>query len=293
MTQSRAQLDLAFARRADRTVLAARHVSYPFFVTAALRRTDATAEIFVQSVAGGVFGDDCLHQRVEVAEGAAAILRMPSATVVHRAGRTGASRQAVLLRTHPGARLFYLPRPLILLPGSALEQVTEITLGRGSTVLIQDGFLFHDPHGTPPAARRLDSRMTIRRSTGRLVALERLRVGDASLGTAGPGMTNPYRAFGTVWLLHETTPGLHEQLSAATARIFAGHPAYMAMTRLRDAAGVLIRIAAPDGGDLDTALTAIREAMLGLPWLQGGAGTPVDDAARPLTPAACAPRPPP
>ena len=255
------QLDLSFERRGARTVLADRHVSYPFFVTAPLRGHGASAEVIVQSVSGGLFGGDRVAQTVTLGDGAEAVIRMPSATVVHnRRGKTP-STQTVTLRAGDGAALFYLPRPLILLPGSELSQSMEITLGRGSAVLIQDGFLMHDPHGDPSATRALDARVTIRSASGRLLALDRMRVTDEVVVAAAPGVTGGYRAFGTAWLLLETTSEVYRQLKAAVSLLpTEGCACYLAMTPLRANSGVMVRIAALDGGDLDVALTMIRNA---------------------------------
>jgi urease accessory protein len=257
------QLDLSFALRAERTVLAYRHVGYPFHVTAPLRSRLPGADIIIQSVSGGLFGDDRLGQRVTVGAGAEATLRMPSAAVVHNRRDKGASRQSVMLRAEPGARLFYLPRPLILLPGSGLVQDTDITLASGATVLLQDGFLMHDPIGDLPVARFLASHVSIQHASGRRIALDRMRITDDIVDAAVPGLTGAYRAFGTVWLLRETPPCAYRRLKAALSPVFAEtRHGYPAMTALRDERGVMIRVAARDGGELDIALTAIRESLL-------------------------------
>jgi urease accessory protein len=261
--EAAAQLDLSFALRAGRTVLAHRHVAYPFYVTAPLRDRLPGAEIIVQSVSGGLFGDDRLGQRVTVGAAAEAVLRMPSASVVHSRRDRGASRQSVTLRAEAGARLFYLPRPVILLPGSGLVQDMDITVASSATVLLQDGFLMHDPAGDQPVSRCLDSRVTIRQVSGRRIALDRMRITDDTIDAAIPGVTGAYRAFGTVWLLRETPGGAYHRLKAALSPVFAEtRHAYMAMTPLRDERGAMIRVAAMDGGDLDIATTAIRESLL-------------------------------
>jgi len=251
-----AQLDLSFALRGGQTVLARRHVSYPFHVGAPLRGV----EVFVQSVSGGLFGNDRIGQRIEVGTDGAAVVRMPSAQVVH--GRRGkdAARQAIALQAAAGARLAYLPRPVILLPGSGLVQSLDVTLGEGARVLLQDGFLLHDPAGSPQAARFLDSRVTVQRACGRRVARDRMRVTDAMLDAAAPGVAGGYRAFGTVWLLQDMAAQAYGPLRATLAAV-VGQDVYGAMTKLREGSGALIRIAARDGGALDAALGAITRAL--------------------------------
>jgi urease accessory protein len=261
--EAAAQLDLSFVSRAERTVLAHRHVAYPFYVTAPLRSRLPGAAVIVQSVSGGLFGDDRLGQRVTVGAGAEATLRMPSAAVVHNRRGKRASRQSVTLRAEAGAKLFYLPRPVILLPGSGLVQDVDITVASGATVLLQDGFLMHDPAGDRPVSRCLVSRVAIRQASGCRIALDRMRITDDIIVAAAPGVTGGYRAFGTVWLLRDTPTDAYQRLKAALSPVFAETgQAYMAMTALRDERGVMIRIAARDGGDLDIATATLRESLL-------------------------------
>jgi urease accessory protein len=206
------QLDLCFARRGNRTVLAHRYVSYPFFVAAPLRG----AEVILQSVSGGLFGGDRIAQQVVLGDGAEAVIRMPSAMVVHHRRGKPAACQSVALRVGEGTRLLYLPRPAILLPGSGVVQSMEITLGRHAAVLILDGFLMHNPGGHPSEPRALESCVTIRDASGRLIALDRMRVTDEMLTTADPGVAGGYRAFGTAWLLQEMENDAWPQARPAT-----------------------------------------------------------------------------
>jgi len=252
---SEPQLDLSFARRGDRTVLAHRHVSYPFFVAAPLRG----AEVILQSVSGGLFGGDRIAQQVALGDGAEAVIRMPSAMVVHHRRGKAAACQTVVLRAGEDARLLYLPRPAILLPGSGVVQSMEITLGRHAAVLIFDGFLMHNPGGHPSEPRALESRVTIRDASGRLIALDRMRVTDEMLTAADPGVAGGYRAFGTAWLLKDMEGDAYDRLKPAIAQA-SGDACYLAMTPLRAGCGAMLRIAARDGGDLDAALTMIRAA---------------------------------
>jgi urease accessory protein len=250
------QLDLCFALRGGQTVLARRHVSYPFHVGAPL----AGAEVMVQSVSGGLFGNDRLGQRIVVGAGGAAVIRMPSAPVVHGMRDKAAARLTVTLRAAEGARLAYLPRPVILLPGSGLVQSMEVTVGDGARVLLQDGFLIHDPVGSAPAGRFLDSRVAVVRADGRRVARDRMRVTDAMLDAAAPGVAGGYRAFGTIWLLQDIAAEDYGRLRATLSPL-CGPDVYGAITSLREGSGALIRLAARDGGALDGALSAITRSM--------------------------------
>ena len=258
-----APLDLAFEVRGGRTVLARRHVTYPFFVTAPLRDRGTTAEIILQSVSGGLFGDEQVAQRIAVGDEATAVIRMPSATIVHDRRDKAATRFSVSLRVGASARLQYLPRPVVLLPGSGLVQSIDLSVGAGSTALLQDSVLMHDPATIAGAARSLDSRISIRDSAGRLIALDRMLLTDADIA---PGFTGRYRTFGTIWLLQDMRDGLYQDLkaalSAAASDAVGGGACYWGVTPLRAESGLMIRIAAADGGDLDVAMTAFRQPLV-------------------------------
>ncbi|MCB8881206.1 urease accessory protein UreD [Acidisoma cellulosilytica] len=250
-------LDLSFQKRGRQTVLAHRHVTYPFFVTAPLRGQGPTARIILQSVSGGLFGDERVAQRIAVGPDASAVIVMPSATIVHDRRGKASPNFAVTLHVEDRACLHYLPRPVILLPGSGLVQSIDLTIGQDSTVLIQDGFLMHDPQGFAAAQRHLDSRVSIRDAAGRIVALDRTKITDTDIAAG------TYRAFGSLWLLRAMHDGFYETVKDVLSRLSGNSTScYWGMTRLRAESGIMIRIAAHDGGDLDIAMTEIRNALL-------------------------------
>lgn len=256
------QLDLAFEAVGGRSVIARRHVAYPFNVTAPLQSAVPRAEVIVQSASGGLYGGERLCQRVHVGTGAHAVLKMPSATVVH-ATRTGdAARQGVSLRAEAGATLLYLPRPLILFPGGALAQAMDITVAGGATVMVRDGFLLHDPSGAAAAPRTLHGRLTVRAASGDLVAMDAMRVDGGMIAAGSPGVTGAYRAFGAVWLVRPMPAAACRQVKAMIAERFAGDSdCYVSTTALRRDAGAVVRVAASDGGALDMALEAITGTL--------------------------------
>ncbi|HEX2886594.1 urease accessory protein UreD [Vineibacter terrae] len=260
------QLDLSFERIGRRTVLARRHVGYPFNVTAPLRSASLDTELIVQSVSGGIYGGESLGQRIDVGPGARVSVKMPSATVVHAARQGVAARQSVALHVAAGAVLCYLPRPLILFPGGALRQVTDVTVAGDAAVVIRDGFMMHDPQSMPPAARRLDSRVTVRDEAGRLIAMDVAHADDAVIDAACPGVTDAFRAFGAVWLVqHLQAPHCQVIKSAIARRFVCMGDCYVSTSALRGEGGVVVRVAAADGGVLDAALDmavgTVRDAM--------------------------------
>ena len=252
-----AQLDLSFEVAAGRTVLARRHVSYPFNVTAPLQTDGPRADVIVQSVSGGIYGGERLGQHLNAGRGAQAVVRMPSATVVHAARDGAGAYQSVSLHAADGAFLSYLPRPLILFPGSAFMQAMEITVAESATVLIRDGFLLHDPQTMASGARDLRSHLIVRKMTGGLVAMDRMRIDDSMIDSTSPGVTNAFRAFGAVWLIRRMDAEQCRMIKTAIARLFNGNgDCYVSTTSLRYDGGAAVRVAAMDGGALDAALDA-------------------------------------
>lgn len=250
-----AQLDLGFDVVGGRTVLARRHVGYPFNVTAPLRTKEPRARIIVQSVSGGLYGGDTVEQIVRAAANAQVTVRLPSATVSHTTQTGAAARHGLTLIAGAGATLQYLPRPLILFPGSLVVQTTRITAAADATILVRDGFMLHDPPSVPAAPRSLHSVLTARDAAGRLIALDRMRLADAMLAEASPGVTGGFRAFGTIWLIRRLDPAAYLDLAAAMAPLLAAQAeCYAAMSALRGNGGAVLRVAAADGGALDVAL---------------------------------------
>jgi len=257
------QLDLSFEVAGGRTVLARRHVSYPFNITAPLHSGAPQAELIVQSASGGVYGGERLGQRVRVGPGAQAMIRMPSATVVHATRTNETARQSVSLRVEEGGTLLYLPRPLILFPGGTLVQETDVTVADGAAVMIRDGFLLHDPASTGSGARSLRSRLSVREAAGHLLAVDLARIDGDMIAAGSPGVTGTYRAFGAVWLIRRMDTTCVQGLKDSIAKSFAGDvDCYVSTTALRHNAGAIARVAAIDGGALDMALNTTVDVLL-------------------------------
>lgn len=257
------QLDLVFEVAGGRTVLARRHVSYPFSVAAPLPSAAPRAEVIVQSASGGIYAGERLGLCICAADGAHAVVRMPSATVVHARRRGAAARQHVSLQAAAGATLLYLPRPLILFPAAALDQAMDVTAAADSTIVMRDGFLLHDPLPAAPGLRSLRSCLAVRTAEGHLIALDRARVDDGLINAASPGVTGAFRAFGTVWLVRRMDGARFGQIKTAISRHFAaGQDCYASTTSLRGEAGAVVRVAAVEGGALDVALDAAVAVLL-------------------------------
>lgn len=255
------QLDLVFAPgSAGRTQLIRRHIAYPYHAAAPVPDTAGVSRLVLQSVSGGLYGGERLSQNIRVKSGARVALVQPAATVVRRMAEGDVARQMIRLTVEADGQLAYLARPLILFPGSALEQDIAVTLAPGGRLLLRDGFLDHQP-GSRGRDWRFVSRVSLRAPDGRLLAAERLTLGRAVLDAERPGVTAAHRAFGKLWLLGAT----EAEREILPARIQAEWPpesaVYAAASLLPGACGLVIAFAAVDGGALDAAIDRMTSLL--------------------------------
>ena len=234
------------------------------------------ADLVVQSASGGLYGGEQLAQRVDLDAGAQVALRFPSATVVHAARGQAAAQQAVVLQLGEGASLRYLQRPLILLPGARLVQTLQASVAAGAQLLWCEGVMLHTP--APPAdaparpraqaaeGRSFDSRLSITDAAGRPRVIDRFCLDDAMLDAAVPGVTGSARAFGALWWLGSLPDGAAARCRAGVRAVQAGGAGLSAgvsvgVSGLPHGMGLVLRVAARDGGDLAAALGTLL-AML-------------------------------
>jgi urease accessory protein len=251
-------LDLVFGRTGGTgpTRLVSRRVAYPFSVANVFRLDPALpdmATVILQSASGGLFEGENLSLSITAEPGALARFTTPSAAVVHGMRGGGMACQDVTLRADADSCLEYLPKPLILFPGSRLRQRIMIEAGTGSRVLACDGFFMHTPRGVEGNFDRLDTATEIRRPGVGVVARERMRVSGDAVAKGSPGLSGDFRAFGWIALI-----GGPEEAGTAMLDAIAncGEPVYAGASRLPGDCGVMVRIAAKDGGALVPALEA-------------------------------------
>lgn len=271
MTESpdepRAQLDLSFVRRGERTALDRRRFRWPFVLTRTFAldsRPRHMLTVFVQTSSGAVHGEDRLSQRFEVGENAAAHVTTPGAAAVHRANSGLESRDSVRLTIARGGRLEYLPEPRILFPGAALEQTVEIDCAPGATALVSDAFTIHDIGSGGAGFRRFRS-ATILRCGGEPVLVDRMDIDGL-----GAGRSAAFRAFASVVL---AAPGWSGAISALADEISATLAAlpglYGAASLLPADAGLGVRLAGRELREVRAGIAAVwyaaRCALHGAP----------------------------
>jgi urease accessory protein len=262
-----AQLDLSFARRGDRTVFDRRLFTWPFVLTRTFFLDAAPAHLLtaiIQTSSSAMHGEDQLVQHFEIGPGAAVHLTTQGATAVHRADAGLTTREAVHLRVAPGAFLEYLPEPRILFPDAALNQTIDLDCAEGGVAIVSDAFTVHDPAGAGRSFRRLESTVTLRRSAGEPVMVDRLDIS----GFRGP--TQPFTAFGSIFMAAPLPPETLERLALELSAALATIPnLYGAASLLPSASGVGVRLAGRDlralRAGLELAWTAFRVQLYGQP----------------------------
>ena len=134
------RLELTFACRKGRTVLAQSYAEPPFRVGRVLPDADGIHLILATS-APGVFGGDRLQQTIIVEPGARVRLTSQSATQLH-ANETGAvAALASTYRVESGARLECEWDPMIPFPDARVDQRIHIELAEGATLLWSDALM--------------------------------------------------------------------------------------------------------------------------------------------------------
>ena len=124
-----ARLRLGFERVGEKTVLSSRTRSGPLAVQRPFYPAQGGAHVYILHPPGGVVGGDGLDIRVEVSEGAEALVTTPGAAKLYRS----AGDQARIVNTlNVDGILEWLPQENIFFDGARVRQRTQILLGAHS-----------------------------------------------------------------------------------------------------------------------------------------------------------------
>lgn len=257
------RLELGFARRGGRTVLARRAHSGPLLVQRPFYpEGEDTCHVYLLHPPGGVVGGDRLAVQVAVEAGAQALLTTPAASKLYR---SGGPRAEVMqeLSVADGALLEWLPQETIAFEGARAHLATCVRLSRQARCVGWEVLcLGRSSAGEGFARGELEQRLELWRD-GRPLLHERARyAGGAPLLEAPWGLAGrPVTA--TLWAVHPDG-GLRGALAEAglTAGETALAPPAGGLAGITELNGVLVaRCLAPHAEAARRWLHRIWEAL--------------------------------
>jgi urease accessory protein len=157
-----------------------------------LRRTPDA--VYVIGGAAGPIGGDDLSLRIYVAEGAFLRVRTAAASIALPGPDGLESVLRLSVSVGPGARLEYLPEPVVVTAGARHATVVAVSLDEGASLLLRDELLL-GRHGEDGGAGKTVLRVDY---AGRPLLRQSLEVSGADLGSLGPAMLAGHRAVGTL-----------------------------------------------------------------------------------------------
>ncbi len=237
-TEHDRQLALEFARApSGGTFLKRQYVAFPFHLTRPF--DDGAGQLVIlQSLGAGLLQGDRFAARIVAGEGTTVTIRTQGATVAHAMPADDAL-QHVRLDAHPGSRLFWQPRPLVLFPGARVRTLLEVVVHDGADVMWCDAFLPHDAGAPGEHFATLQTETAVRADDGTLLVLDRMRTSGKDLARTGVAV------HGTIGLVggSAAAPGLAEVLS----EVVAHSGAYAGVSSLPGDCGLFVRVLADDG----------------------------------------------
>ncbi len=130
-----ARLELEFAKRGPRSVLAARRHDGPLVVQKPhYPEGDGICHAIIVHPPGGIAGGDELELTAELGAGSSALLTTPGATKWYRSAGAWA-RQQIIFRVYVGASLEWLPQESIVFDGAHADARLDVEIhGDGSFI---------------------------------------------------------------------------------------------------------------------------------------------------------------
>lgn len=177
-----------------------------------------------------------------------------SATVVHSMAEHRHASQAVTISAAADAFVEYLPGPMILFPQAHLRTTLDIVLDPSATAIAGDAFLVHDPATRNQQFGSLMSETSVRRSDGRLLCRDRVRISSEERTLATPGVLHHFQAQGTVWVFSSSS--IPELLEGLRATLNGVNGLYAGASTLPNQAGVWARFLASDALVLNRGFSA-------------------------------------
>ncbi|MFJ2716025.1 urease accessory protein UreD [Streptomyces sp. NPDC087437] len=160
------------------------------------------AHVALAAAAAGPIGGDHLRLDVEVAAGAALVVRSVAATLVLPGPHGRPSRTETHLRVAPAGTLVWLPEPVIAAGRCDHHATTRIDLEPGARLLAREELLL-GRHNETPGTVHQRLRVTL---AGRPLHDQEFAVGPDVPGWHGPAVTGGHRALGTLLVIAPDSP---------------------------------------------------------------------------------------
>jgi urease accessory protein len=217
-----------------------------------LRRTaDA---VYVVGGAAGPIGGDELTLRISVGEGAFLRVRTAAASIALPGPEGLESVLRVTADVAAGARLEYLPEPVVVSAGARHATIIRVTLAEGASLLLRDELLL-GRHGETGGAARSVLNVDY---AGRPLLRQSLEVSGADAVAMGPALLAGRRAVGTaLWV--DPADGEAQDAGAApvTDSATGGEPAQASRAMAPDAASTTDAAQTTDAASRSDAAVAV------------------------------------
>ena len=184
----RANLDLKFEYRGDRTVMSAARHQGPLYVQRPFYPQDGLCHTYLLHPPGGLVGGDELQINALLTKRAEVLLTTPAATKFYRSAG-GLAKQHVRLHLDDGACCEWLPQENIMFDGSLSAVVTDIELAANARLIAWETTCLGRPAAQAPYRRgHHRQRFSIKRD-GKLLYADRLNLhGDKDAYHASWGL---------------------------------------------------------------------------------------------------------
>jgi urease accessory protein len=157
-----------------------------------LRRTPEA--VYVVGGAAGPIGGDELALRVSVGAGAFLRVRTAAASIALPGPDGLESVLRIVVDVGAGARLEYLPEPVVVSAGARHATIIRVTLAEGASLLLRDEVLL-GRHGEAGGASRTELRVSY---AGRPLLRQSLEVSGGDPADLGPAVLAGHRGVGTL-----------------------------------------------------------------------------------------------
>jgi urease accessory protein len=215
-----------------------------------LRRTPDA--VYVVGGAAGPIGGDELTLRISVGEGAFLRVRTAAASIALPGPEGLESVLRVTADVAAGARLEYLPEPVVVSAGARHATIIRVTLAEGASLLLRDELLLGRHGETGGAARSVLNADY----AGRPLLRQSLEVSGADAVAMGPALLAGHRAVGTAFWV-DPAAGKAQGAGAVAGSVTGGEPVQVSRAVAADAASTTDAAQTTDAASTTDAAVAV------------------------------------